>query len=58
MSRFGMLVEDPFYDEDGVLIDEDADLDNVQDPGDLVYNENLGEWVEAESFDPFETVNS
>jgi|SanBayMetagenome_1026888.scaffolds.fasta_scaffold319827_2 hypothetical protein len=23
--RYGMIVEDPFYDEDGVLIDEDYD---------------------------------
>ena len=51
---FGMLIEDPFYDEDGVLIDEDA----VLDPGDLVYSEELGEWVEVESYDPFQTGNS
>lgn len=29
MSRFGMIVEDPFYDDDGVLVDEDADLEEV-----------------------------
>lgn len=55
---FGMLFEDPFYDEDGVLIDEDADIDTDADPGDLVYNEALGEWVDSDSYDPFETVNS
>ncbi len=27
MSKFWQLNEDPFYDEDGVLIDEDADLE-------------------------------
>ncbi len=58
MSRigFGMLTEDPMYDEDGVLVDEDADWEDVVDPGDLVYNEDLGEWVET--YDPFDTVNS
>ncbi len=58
MSRigFGMLTEDPMYDEDGVLVDEDADWEDVADPGDLVYNEDLGEWVET--YDPFDTVNS
>ncbi len=55
---FGMLYEDPFYDEDGVLIDEDADIETDIDPGDLVYDENLGEWVDSGSYDPFETVNS
>lgn len=49
MSKFWMVTEDPDYDEDGQL---------PADPGDLVYSEELGEWVEAESFDPFETVNS
>lgn len=45
---FGMLVEDPFYDEDGVLIDEDADwedIDNLIEQGDV-------------SYDPHDTVNS
>lgn len=51
------LNEDPFYDEDGVLIDEDADLETAADPGDLVYDEDQGEWVEP-SYDPYETVNS
>lgn len=23
-ERYGMIVEDPFYDEDGVMIDEDG----------------------------------
>lgn len=31
MSRFGMIVEDPFYDEDGVLIDEDADWEDLDE---------------------------
>ncbi len=58
MSRigFGMLTEDPMYDEDGVLVDEDADWEDAVDPGDLVYNEDLGEWVET--YDPSDTVNS
>lgn len=48
MSGFGMIVEDPMYDEDGVLVDED-------------YDEEQGERVFArlvEELSPFETVNS
>ena len=41
---FGMLIEDPFYDEDGVLIDEDADLEELEE--------------EVLSYDPYDTVNS
>lgn len=48
MSRFGMIVEDPFYDEDGQLIDEDADWEDI---------EQLIE-TDAVSYDPRDTVNS
>ena len=47
MSKFWQVNEDPFYDEDGQLIDEDfaelevPELDEV-----------------AEDFSPFDTVNS
>lgn len=47
MSKFGMVVEDPFYDEDGVLIDEDFDELEVPDLDEV-----------AEDFSPFDTVNS
>lgn len=46
MNRFGQIFEDPSYDEDGVLVDE-QDWEEVQ----LV--EEL-----ADLFDPFNTVNS
>jgi hypothetical protein len=42
------LFEDPFYDEDGVLIDED--FDEFEDPTDYV--------SEMETYSPFDTVNS
>ena len=48
MSRFGMIVEDPFYDEDGQLVDEDAeweDIDEIIEQGDI-------------SYDPRDTINS
>ena len=47
MSRFGMIVEDPTYDEDGVLVDEDWDTDE-------------GDWQDdvRDEFDPYATVNS
>ncbi len=48
MNRYGMIYEDPFYDDDGVLIDEDADL------------EDLDQYIDGEeaSYDPYDTVNS
>lgn len=55
MSGFGMITEDPFYDEDGVLIDEDGtfDWEDAEDPR---------SWVEivdgVEKFDPYDTINS
>jgi hypothetical protein len=58
MNRFGQVFEDPMYDEDGILVDEDADWEDVVDPGDLEYNEDIGEWFEPGSYDPFDTVNS
>lgn len=49
------LVEDPFYDEDGVLADEDYDWQDIEtiDPA---------EWDAAfpqqENYDPYATINS
>jgi hypothetical protein len=35
MSSFGMTIEDPFYDEDGVLVDEDVEWnDNLDETTD------------------------
>jgi len=43
-----MIVEDPFYDDDGQLIDEDADWEEIQD-----------ETQEVEvSYSPYDTLNS
>jgi hypothetical protein len=44
MSKFWMTVEDPDYDEDGILVDEDAQWDDLEVPD--------------EAYDPFDTVNS
>jgi hypothetical protein len=48
MSRFGMITEDPFYDEDGVLIDEDAEWEDIEE---LIEGEEI-------SYDPYDTLNS
>lgn len=48
MSRFGMIIEDPFYDEDGQLIDEDMDWDDIEE---LIETGDI-------SYDPHDTVNS
>ena len=45
MSKFWQLNEDPFYDEDGVLIDEDADWEDATE-------------LDPEELSPYETVNS
>jgi hypothetical protein len=49
MSYF-KITEDPFYDEDGVLIDEDAELTPEE-------QQELIEDV-LRDYDPFNTVNS
>ena len=49
MSRFGMIYEDPSYDEDGVLCDED---------GNICDEDWDGELVPVEELSPFATVNS
>lgn len=41
---FHQLFEDPMYDEDGNLVDEDFDIAEIEE--------------ELENYDPFETVNS
>lgn len=46
MNRFGQIFEDPSYDEDGVLAEE-QDWEDVQLVEELV-----------DLFDPFNTVNS
>lgn len=50
MSRFGMIVEDPFYDEDGVMIDEDGEWEDLEEEEyDLPCTDELS---------PYETINS
>jgi hypothetical protein len=55
MSGFGMLIEDPFYDEDGVLIDEDADWEDAEDIVDEL-NETLKPY--DDEYGPYSTINS
>ena len=47
MTNFGMLFEDPMYDEDGVLMDEDQEWDD-----------DLEEDEFDDDLSPFETINS
>ena len=53
------LTEDPFYDEDGVLIDEDGDMD-WEDSKDKDIIEELNEQLKPydEEYGPFVTINS
>jgi hypothetical protein len=48
MSKFWQVNEDPMYDEDGVLVDEDYD----EEQGKRVFDRMV------EELSPFETVNS
>jgi hypothetical protein len=50
MSKFWMVVEDPDYDEDGILIDEDDQI--------LEMSAEMKYCLDLEDFDPFETINS
>lgn len=49
MSYYGMVTEDPMYDDDGVLVDEDGCGPDMLD---------LGELIDEVGFDPFDTINS
>lgn len=48
MTIFSKMIEDPFYDEDGQLIDEDSDEGDWED--DIP--------AHADTFSPYITVNS
>lgn len=54
--RYGMIVEDPYYDEDGVLIDEDFDKGEWEE----AFPSATKEEIEAmlEELNPFNTINS
>ncbi len=56
MSNFWKLNEDPMYDEDGVLVDEDADWEDAVEQDPAVSKAVFDKIVEELS--PFETVNS
>lgn len=49
--------EDPFYDDDGVLIDEDADWEDIKQTVDEVVSEKP-EACYIMDCDPFSTINS
>jgi hypothetical protein len=55
---FHRVNEDPWYDEDGVLVDEDADWEDDEDGcgGDLLYV--VPELIPKEELSPFSTINS
>jgi hypothetical protein len=50
---FVKLNEDPFYDEDGVLIDEDAEWETIPFPF-----SDMDPRVNPNDFDPYATINS
>lgn len=50
---FVKLNEDPFYDEDGVLIDEDAEWQDMPFPF-----SDMDPRVNPNDYDPFATINS
>ena len=53
MNNFWKLNEDPMYDEDGVLMDEDMDWQDIDNgAGEAVFARI------AEELSPFETMNS
>ncbi len=54
MSRFGMIIEDPFYDDDGVLVDEDANWQDIKE--EIQYD--VPEACYIQDCDPYSTINS
>lgn len=57
--RYGMIVEDPFYDEDGVLIDEDATEEEWANAFPEPTEEEINKMLEEmQNYDPHNTINS
>ena len=54
MSKFWMTTEDPMYDEDGVLVDEDADWEDIQEE----VKKQAPEACYIQDCDPYSTINS
>ena len=52
MSKFWQVNEDPMYDEDGVLVDEDADWADIEEQSQRVFEKIV------EDLSPHNTVNS
>ena len=60
MSKFWMVTEDPFYDDDGQLVDEDAQWQDIKQEVKAL-SEDSHEPPEAcyiMDYDPYSTVNS
>ena len=57
MSKFWQVNEDPFYDEDGQLVDEDADWEDAAVEQDPAASRAVFARI-VEELSPFETVNS
>ena len=58
MSGFGMIIEDPFYDEDGQLIDEDAEWEDIQQAVEEATSNKKPEACYVMDCDPYSTINS
>ena len=61
MSRigFGMLTEDPMYDEDGVLVDEDASWEDIKQlTEETSVSREKPEACYVMDCDPYSTINS
>lgn len=58
MSRFKMTTEDPFYDDDGVLIDEDADWEDIKAEISEDIKREAPEACYVMDCDPYSTINS
>jgi hypothetical protein len=50
------LNEDPFYDEDGVLIDEDADWEDIKQSVETTKEKTEACYIQ--DCDPYSTINS
>ena len=53
-----MIIEDPFYDEDGVLIDEDSDWEDVPEDIKEEIRREAPEACYIMDCDPYSTINS
>jgi len=58
MTKFWMVTEDPMYDEDGVMVDEDGPIEYEEPNGWFDLDGAVVKKPQSDELSPFQTINS